>query len=328
MNSIDPVPNLPELEALPIRMIFPHEAQQFTRWLRDNLDRLSAEIGIPLRAIEANAVTDTQIADLLARDERDNSMVVIENQLERSNYSHLGQTLTYAAAVDARSVVWVNTRFEAPHLATMRWLNQQTGTGVRFFAVEVGVVRIGASPPAVIFTVLERPSRDGRAVTTTGAPIPVGDFAAAFWSSHLARHPDEAKLSRPVGERCRWRPTCVRGVVIGQAVQPHGATVFLRGRYGVPIEDVERTLAPFADRLEQRFGVRLRGDRRSPLAEATLAINVADPANWAQISDWLRARADDYDAALRDIAAAAEARMANPGERTARTTRRRRVEQG
>ena len=303
MNTSEPLPEFADLESLPIRVVWPHEAQGFTRWLAANLDRLSAVIGVPLRLIEAKAVGGSQIADLLARDERDGSAVVIENQLEASDYSHLGQTLTYAAAVDARSVIWIAARFEAPHLAVLRWLNTKTPS-VGFYAVEVRVVRIAASAPAVILAVLERPNRDGSSspVATMIAPIAVGGFAAAFWALHLGQFPDEAKLSRPVGERCRWRRMRLTGVVIGQMVQEHAATVFLRGRYGVPLETVEEALAPFAEELEQRLGVRLRGDRRALLAEKTLALNVSDPSNWPLVSAWLRAQADGYDAALREIA--------------------------
>ena len=138
--------------------------------------------------------------------------MVIENQLETADDAHLGQTLTYAAAIDAHAVVWITTRFESPHRAAMRWLNAIAGSRVRFYAVEVRAVRIGDSAPALIFTVVERPDQ-GRLsppVAQISAPIAVGGFASAFWGAHLHRFPDEDRLSRPVGERCRWRGTCLR----------------------------------------------------------------------------------------------------------------------
>jgi hypothetical protein len=74
--------SLAELESLPVRSAWPHEAQHFTPWLESNLDRLSAAIAVPLELVDAKAVSDAQVADLLARDRRDGSLVLIENQLE------------------------------------------------------------------------------------------------------------------------------------------------------------------------------------------------------------------------------------------------------
>jgi hypothetical protein len=307
MNTVAPVPEFAAIESLPVRAVWSHEAQAFTPWLAANLDRLSAAIGVPMRLTKAKVVGQTRIADLLAHDERDGSVVVIENQLETANDAHLGQTLTYAAAIDARAVVWVATRFEPPHRAAIGWLNAIAGPAVGFYAVEIRVVRIGDSAPALIFTVLERPSRGepSPAAAKSSAPIAVGGFAAAFWATHLDRFPDEDRLSRPVGERCWWRGTRFKGVVIGQLVQENGAKVFLRGRNGVTLDAVEGKLAPFADILERRLGVPLRVNGRAALSETALTINAVDPSNWRAMSSWLRAQADDYDAALREVATSA-----------------------
>jgi hypothetical protein len=304
MNSVPPLPEFAALQNLPVRAVMAHEAQAFTPWLAANLHRLSDAIDIPMRLLKAKAVSETRIADLLARDERDGSVVVIENQLEAADDAHLGQILTYAAAIDARAIVWIATRFDPPYRAALRWLNAKAAPGVGFYAVEVRVVRIGDSAPALIFTVLERPTRGepSPAAAKSSAPIAVGGFATAFWAAHLDRFPDEGRLSRPVGERCRWRAACVKGVVIAQFVRENAVSVFLRGRYGVPIETAEEALAPFAEKLERRLGVPLRISHRALLAEKTMAINAVDPANSAQISDWLRAQGDDYDAALREVA--------------------------
>ena len=296
-------PILSALETVPVRIVWPHEAQSFTPWLTANLDRLSDAIDVPLCAIDGKAVAGTQIADLLARDERDGSTVVIENQLEAGDNAHLGQALTYLAEVDAKTLVWIAERFSEPHLSAIRWLNANTGPAFSFYAVRIRVVRIGGSALAPLFEVLERPNGWERALRApTGEVLAgVGSFAAGFWAAHLERHPDEARLSRPVGERCRWRATKPHGVVIGQFVRENSACVFLRGRNGVTLQAVRDALAPFADRLEFRLGVSLRSEHGAVLAEKSLAIDARRPSNWAGASDWLRTQAQDYDAALREV---------------------------
>ena len=292
------------LTNLPPRLAFPHEPQSFTRWLGKNLDVLAQAIGVPLRLLEARAIGDRRIADLLARDERSGATVVIENQLEPADDAHLGQILNYAAGVDAGVAVWIAPRFEPHHLAALRWLNDKMGSQTGFYAVSIRLVRIGDSAPGVIFEVLVRPGEGepaGRSAPSA-APIALKPFAAAFWAEHLRRHPDEENGSRPVGETCRWRATLPKGVVIGQWVQAHAASVFLRGRNGVTLRAARAALAPIADAFEQRLGVALCGERSDLLAVQTLKVNVADAANWPAVSDWLRDWAGKYDAVLRELA--------------------------
>jgi hypothetical protein len=316
-NAASALPEFAALQSLPVRAVMTHEAQSFTPWLATNLHRLSDVIEVPIRLLRAKAVGETRIADLLARDERDGTVVVIENQIEAADDAHLGQILTYAAAIDARTIVWIATRFDAPHRAALQWLNAKAGPDVGFYAVEVRVVRIGDSAPALVFSILERPSRGelSPVAAKSSAPIAVGGFATAFWATHLDRFPYEARLSRPVGERCRWRAARVKGVVIAQFVSENAVSVFLRGRHGVPIETAEEALAPFAEKLERRFGVALRVEGRAVLAEKTMAINAVDPSNWGVISQWLRAQADDYSAALHEVARPVRAQSEPAGPR-------------
>jgi RecB family endonuclease NucS len=58
-------------------------------------------------------------ADILCRDTRDDTFVLIENQLERTDHTHLGQLLTYAAGLDAVTLVWIVERFSEEHRAAL-----------------------------------------------------------------------------------------------------------------------------------------------------------------------------------------------------------------
>ena len=154
------------LQDLPLREAWKHEAHSFTPWLAENIDHLSEAIGIPLELTGTEVAVETFSADILARNTIDDTVVLIENQLESTDHTHLGQIMTYLAGLDANTVVWIAPEFRQPHLTAIRWLNEHTADGFSFFAVRLRVVRIGDSPVAPIFEIAEKPDRWTRQLRT------------------------------------------------------------------------------------------------------------------------------------------------------------------
>ena len=90
--------DLGRLERVNVRDAWQNEAHDFTPWLSQNLDRLSAELGIDDLELEGTEVTvGPYRADIVARMPQDGSGVLIENQPEHANLQHLGQVLAYLA---------------------------------------------------------------------------------------------------------------------------------------------------------------------------------------------------------------------------------------
>lgn len=98
-------------------------------------------------------------ADVLARNPQDDSLVLIENQLEDTDHTHLGQIMTYLAGLGPHTIIWIAQGFREPHLSAIRWLNDHIVEPFAFFAVRVRAVRIGDSPIAPVFEVMEKPSQ-------------------------------------------------------------------------------------------------------------------------------------------------------------------------
>jgi hypothetical protein len=90
---------------------------------------------------------------------------LIENQLERTDHRHLGQLLTYAAGLNAVTIVWIAERFTEEHRAALDWLNEITGEGTDFFGLEIELWRIGDSPAAPKFNMASKPNDWSRKVT-------------------------------------------------------------------------------------------------------------------------------------------------------------------
>ena len=152
-----------ELERLikvPLREFWSNEASDFTPWLaeEENIGLLGEAIGVELEVEERERNVGPFSADILCKDTVTDSWVVIENQLEPTDHIHLGQLLTYAAGLEAVTVVWIAERFTDEHRAALDWLNEITAEGVSFFGLEIELWRIGDSPMAPKFNVVSHPN--------------------------------------------------------------------------------------------------------------------------------------------------------------------------
>lgn len=98
-------PNLGRLTTVPRRDVWPHEAHDSTPWLLQNVDVLSQLLGMDLVLEVAEHPVGGFSLDLLGRDLSDDSVVIVENQLDSSDHGHLGQILTYAAGTNPTTIV-------------------------------------------------------------------------------------------------------------------------------------------------------------------------------------------------------------------------------
>ena len=151
---------LGELIKVPLREFWEGEASDFTPWLadEDNISLLSETVKMELEVEGTEIKVGPFEADILCRDTVTDKRVVIENQLERTDHTHLGQLLTYAAGLEAVTVVWIAERFTDEHRAALDWLNEITAEGFSFFGLEIELWRIGDSPMAPKFNVVSHPN--------------------------------------------------------------------------------------------------------------------------------------------------------------------------
>ena len=149
---------LAEIEEVDPGTVFQRDGAGFPDWLSANLDRLAKELGVSgLREVGRDVGVGSFTADLLAQTDR-GRRVAIMSHLEPSDHLHLGQMITFAAGLDVSAVVWVTTRIGEEHRAVLDWLNQHGDDDVRFFGVELRLLRIGGSPPGASFHVEARPN--------------------------------------------------------------------------------------------------------------------------------------------------------------------------
>jgi hypothetical protein len=151
---------LEKLRKVPLRDCWKNEAQDFTYWLsqQPNLEQLGDEIGMDIKLVQVEAGVGKFSADILAEEETTGRKIVIENQLETTDHSHLGQILTYAAGVEAEYLVWIVKDAREEHIQAVEWINEHTSEKINFFLVRVELWKIGDSAAAPKFMVLVRPN--------------------------------------------------------------------------------------------------------------------------------------------------------------------------
>lgn len=249
---------LGKLERIPLRKAWAHEAGEFTPWLAQaaNLELLAKSLGLTeleLVGIE-HPVGDFKV-DILCTD--DGGKVIIENQLEKTNHTHLGQILTYAAGVGATKVIWLAESFRTEHVAALEFLNQHTTDELDFFAAEIELWRIGESPMAPSFNVVVKPNdwaKTGQQNAKAAATMtPTKQRQLKFWtdwSAWLQAKGSTLRTQKPLPQH--WT-----NIALGRAGVHLAATVNSREKHvGMEVYiDHDNSKAMFKQLLAQKDAI-------------------------------------------------------------------------
>ena len=314
------MPDLGRLEKVDLREAWKTEAGDFTPWLakEENIQLLGETIGIELEVEGTEKGVGPFSADILCKDTINDHWVLIENQLERTDHTHLGQLLTYAAGLEAVSIVWIAHRFTDEHRAALDWLNEITDERLNFFGLEVELWRIGDSPVAPKFNVVSKPNDWTRTIKQAAGSTELTEskqLRLEFWTEYkgfLEAANCSVKPSKP---------------------QPQSRMTHRIGRTGFYLSSV----ASYYDLQEEKSGQELRVeldiDHRDSLAyfemlrgrkqeiekaigepliwhssEAKLRrIYVRRPADltnrdlWPEFHQWLKVRLEKFDQVFRSL---------------------------
>jgi len=206
--------------------------------------------------------------------------------------------LAYLAGLEAKVVVWVAKEFNEQHRSAIRWLNDHTEDPFAFFAVQVRVVRIGKSPLAPVFEVLERPNEWNRRVqetTRSGELTALGQFRRDFWNHVSSKYPSEVRRDYAGG----YVRHHVEGVdlAITLYLAQREVGVFFFDKRGESEKDQQARIRPYRKALEKELGEK----PRDKWGTTILAMNTNDKAKWDRAADWLHERRKKYEQVLREV---------------------------
>ena len=304
--------SLGKLAKVDLRDIWSSEATDFTPWLarEDNLSVLADTLGVELELEAQEKAVGPFRADILCKDIATNAWVLIENQLERTDHSHLGQLLTYASGLEAVTIVWIAARFTEEHRSTLDWLNRITDETFRFFGVEVELWRIGDSLAAPRFNVVSKPNNWNKLVSQAAKAIDESELTTvkalqvSYWQAlgHLlvARGGPLAKERKPQPQSWMAYSIGRTGFSVNASMarpkrqvraelymsNPHAKAYF-------------HLLHQHKPAIEGELGYELEWEElpEGKDTRISIALNDIDPENeadWQRQHDWLVTRLNDF----------------------------------
>jgi hypothetical protein len=290
---------LGRLEKVDLRQFWQREDTDFTPWLGEekNILLLGESIEMDLEVQEQEASVGPFRADILCRNTADNSFVLIENQLERTDHSHLGQLLTYAAGLDAVTLIWIVERFTEEHRAALDWLNRITDDGFHFFGIEVELWRIGDSVPAPKFSLVAKPNDWSKTVREAAAApaqyTESGRLKSEYWAALAVCLEKHGASFRPP----KAKPWSWQGWGLGRTYFQLVAYVNVRDKnYAVALylsgPDAEahyQLLRDQQEEIESSLGLPLEWEKSAKDRKliARRQGDTTDRSNWPEQHEWL-----------------------------------------
>lgn len=203
-----PATALARLTKVELREVFATEPGDFTPWLaqEENLALLGDTVDIDLQFEAQEKDVGPYRADILCKDTASDNWVLIENQIEKTDHTHLGQLLTYAAGLDAVTIIWVAQQITDQHRAALDWLNEHTDEHINLFGLEIELWRINDSPVAPKFNIVCQPNNWSRVIRNAAGAGEVSDREKAmleFWTAYAeyVGNNSPAKIRKPAPKR-------------------------------------------------------------------------------------------------------------------------------
>ncbi len=295
-----------------IKEVWNHEATSFTPWLaeEDNIQLVADSIGLDELIVEAMEKNVGPFrADILCKDPSTDRFVLIENQLEKTDHSHLGQILTYAAGLGACTIVWIAKNFTSEHRATLDWLNEITDEKFNFFGLEIELWQIGSSEIAANFNVVSKPNQWTRDIQSAAKEIessqhtPRDLLLREFWTalkSDMELNKSKAKTQKPLPQA--WTNIALgRSGIYLVAVarvkkESMGVHVALHGTNRKAFYD---ELLSQKDEIEKEIGYALQWLEMPDKTESHIKltkenVDVGNKGNWPQHIEWMRKSIDNF----------------------------------
>ena len=295
--------SLGRMESVKLRDIWASEAADFTPWLAqpENLRVLEETLGLELEVEAEEKGVGPFRADILCKDLSTNTWVLIENQPERTDHIHLGQLLTYAAGLQAATIIWVAEQFTDEHRAALDWLNEITDERFCFLGLEVEVWRIGDSVAAPKFNVVCKPNDWARSFERARSLSELQVTQKKYWEAfHRVLNTLKGDVSgnrKPRAEN--WMSYSVGRTGFSLLVSRNNQRRLLRASVYLSENDARAFFALLRrdkDAIEQELDQRFEWREMRKQCEIASYLEDVDPdeeSDWPRQHEWLAKRINE-----------------------------------
>ncbi len=148
------------LELVDPDSVWAEGAEDFAPWFLAHSQQLGDVLGLEAGLSDARQFTTKSATGVLGRDDNGDDVVVVSSKSSTADDSDLGRALGMAASSGAGSVALVSASLGEDQLKALSWLNNQTKSAVKWYGIEMRVVRIADSPAAMLFELVASPPQD------------------------------------------------------------------------------------------------------------------------------------------------------------------------
>lgn len=298
---------LGRLDLVDLREVWTSESRSFTPWLasEEGLALLGETLNIHLELEAQEQSIGPFRADILCKD-KTGDLVLIENQLERTDHKHLGQLLTYASGRQAVTIVWIAKQFSDEHQAALDWLNEITDDRFRFFGLKIELWRIEESRVAPKFHIVSEPNEWSRSLKqATNATDKAGrgllylDYWTKFQDILNKTAGPVAGNKKPQAQNSMTYPIG-RSTIELEAKMPAEKDAKIRAALYI-YRDAKAYMSLFGrqkDEIEREIGYSLEyepvpGSKHSRISVYLNDVNVKDQEDWEHQHKWLAEKLND-----------------------------------
>ncbi|MBS1641595.1 MAG: DUF4268 domain-containing protein [Bacteroidetes bacterium] len=256
-----------EIVSVPMNQIWQHEERDFTPWLAQNIEKLGEALGgLQLEVEQTEVYAGNFQLDILAKEVSNNKVVVIENQIYKTDHKHLGQLITYASYFKADIIIWVSQEVTEEHRSAMDWLNNNTNDKLEFYAVEANIIKIDNSKPALNFKLKAFPNEwiKSGGNTPTIASTETGELYRAFFQKLLNELREKHRFTNArTGQPQSWYSftSGIKGCIYGCSFA-RGSKVRAEVYIDTPSQEINKEIFRAFEllkvQLEQEFGEELQ----------------------------------------------------------------------
>ena len=299
-------------EAALLRDLWRKEDKDFTKWLEENIDYLNEKLDFDITIESREEKVGPYRVDLYGEDNFGNK-VIIENQLDKTDHTHLGQILTYLINLEAKTAIWITSKPMEEHIRVVDWLNETTPDDISFYLIKIEAIKIEPHPFAIpIFSIVKGPTRESKKIGDEKREYAQRYILRKeFWSQLLEKAKSHTKLHSNVSpSKDNWITAGAgkSGMGWSYSITMGKGSVELYIDQGPDKEDetnkIYEVISKDRERIENTFGEALEWDKKEGRRVCRIKSHskiggLKDADLWPEIQDDMIDRMKRLEQALR-----------------------------